>query len=146
MVYFETGNRSFWNIFIYYIRFTSCRWFYKDIRMCVMHLYTNDVLIEQTMVSIFVMCQSLADDNNTYNQWSINCFWFFEFIYLFYYYFLQIMHQTRYKILYAECKHQEVGWETWHSTLFLPTSSFEKNLSQTSQKFFINWCPIIEPP
>lgn len=145
MVYFEIGNRSFWNIYIYFIRFTPCRWFYKDIRMCVMHLYINDVLIEQTMVSIFAMCQSLADDNNTYNQLSINCFWFIVFIYLFYYYFLQITHQTRYKILYAECKHQEVGWETWHSTLFLPTSSFEKILSQTSQEFFINWCPIIEP-
>lgn len=146
MVYFERGNRSFWNINIFYTFYALSRWFYKDIRMCVMHLYANDVLIEQTMVSIFAMCQSLADDSNTYNQLSINCFWFIVFIYFFYYYFLQITHQTRYKILYAECKHQGVGWETWHSTLFLPNSSFEKNLSQTSQKFFIIWCPITEPP
>ena len=52
--------------------------------MCVVHLYTNDVLIEQTMVSIFAMCQSLADDSNTYNQLSINCFWFIVFIFFFF--------------------------------------------------------------
>ena len=83
MVYFETGNRSFWNINIFYTFYALSRWFYKDIRMCVMHLYANDALIEQTMVSIFAMCQSLADDSNTYNQLSINCFWFIVFIYFF---------------------------------------------------------------